>query len=72
MIQSPSIPHFKGLGMRNLQYEMIICQKTHNKVTMTMSSNFHFCKFCQFSEIHEKLSSCIIMNTFGYNYCMGT
>ena len=24
---------FKGLGMRNLQYEIMICQKNHNKVT---------------------------------------
>jgi hypothetical protein len=34
MIQAPSIPHFKDFGMRNLQYEMRICQKIHNKVTM--------------------------------------
>ena len=65
MIQAPSIPHFKGLGMRNLQYEMRICQKNHNKVTMTMSSNFHFCQLCQIPEIHEKLSSSIFMNIFG-------
>ena len=25
--QAPSIPHFKGLDMRNLQYEIRICQK---------------------------------------------
>jgi hypothetical protein len=25
---------FKGLGMRNLQYEMRICQKSHIKVTV--------------------------------------
>ena len=41
--------------MRNLQYKMKICQKTHNKVTMKMSSNFHFCQLCQFPEIHEYL-----------------
>ena len=29
----PSILHFNGLGMRNLQYEVRICQKTDNKVT---------------------------------------
>ena len=30
------IPHFKGLGMKNLQYEIKICQKSYNKVTMTV------------------------------------
>ena len=28
MVKIPSIPHFKGLDMRNLQYEMKICQKS--------------------------------------------
>ena len=36
IVQAPTIPHFKGLGMRNLQYEIRICQKSHNKVTMTV------------------------------------
>ena len=27
IVQAPTIPHFKGLGMRNLPYEMRICQK---------------------------------------------
>ena len=36
-VQAPSIPHFKGLEMKNLVYEIRICTKTHNKVTMTMS-----------------------------------
>ena len=36
MVQTPSIPYFKGLDMRNLQYEIRICQKSHNKVTMTV------------------------------------
>jgi hypothetical protein len=35
-ITSPRIPHFKGFDMRNLQYEMRICHKTHIKVTMSM------------------------------------
>ena len=35
-----STPHFKGLGMRCLQFEIRICQKNHNKVTLTMLSNF--------------------------------
>ena len=29
-------PQSKGLGMRNLQYEVKICQESHNKVTMTV------------------------------------
>ena len=28
---APSILHYKGLGLRNLQYEMRVCQKSHNK-----------------------------------------
>ena len=30
-----SIPHFKGLGKRNLEYEIGICQKNHIKCAMT-------------------------------------
>ena len=33
IVWAPSVLHFKGLGIRNLQYEMSICQKSHNKVT---------------------------------------
>ena len=29
-----------GLGMRNLQHEIRMCQKHHNKVTMTMPRYF--------------------------------
>ena len=65
MVQAPNIPHSKGLCMINLEYEMKICQKTHNKVAIKMSSNFHFCQLCQFPEIHEKLSSSIFINIFG-------
>ena len=36
IVPAPSIPHFKGLDMRNLQYEIRICQKSHNKVTKTV------------------------------------
>ena len=42
MVQIPSIPHFKGLDMRNLQYEIRICQKGHNKVTKTVLSLLRF------------------------------
>ena len=34
--------HFKGLGMRNLQNEMRICQKSHIKVTKTVYVRFEF------------------------------
>ena len=36
------ILHFKGLGMRNLQYEMRICQKSHNRVTKTVYVWFEY------------------------------
>ena len=37
-----SIPHFKVLDMRNLQYKGGICQKSHNKVTMSVYVRFEF------------------------------
>ena len=33
IVLAPIIPRFKGLGMRNLQYWIRICQKSHNTVT---------------------------------------
>ena len=33
IVLAPSIPRFKGLGMRNLQYQIRICEKSHNTVT---------------------------------------
>ena len=30
------MPHFKGLGMRNLQQEIRICQKSHDTLTITV------------------------------------
>ena len=44
IVPAPSIPHFKGLGMRNLQYETRISQKSYNKGTITSHV------FCQFYE----------------------
>ena len=38
VLATTTIPHFKGLGMRNLQYEIRICQKIHNKVRMSIWS----------------------------------
>ena len=32
----PNIFHFKAFGMINLHYEIKICQKIYNKVTMTV------------------------------------
>ena len=37
IVLATTIPHFKGLGMRNLQNEIRICQKQHTKVSVTMS-----------------------------------
>ena len=42
IVWAHSIHHFKGLGMRNLQYEMRICQKSYNKVTKTVYVWFEF------------------------------
>ena len=42
MVQIPSISHFKGLDMRNLQYEIRTCQKGHNKVKKTVLSLLRF------------------------------
>ena len=36
-VPASSITHFKDLGMTNLQYAIRICQKIHNKVTMTIA-----------------------------------
>ena len=33
--RASSIPQFKGHGMRNLQYEIRVCQNINNKVTLT-------------------------------------
>ena len=30
-----NMPHFKAFGMMNLQYEIRICHKIHNKGTMS-------------------------------------
>ena len=42
IVQAPTICHFKGLGMRNLEYEKRICQKTHTKakIPRSMLSSF--------------------------------
>ena len=36
IVWAPSILYFKGIGMRNLQYEIRICPKSHNIVTITV------------------------------------
>ena len=35
LVLAPTIPHFKGFVMRNLQYDILICKKSHNTVTIT-------------------------------------
>ena len=54
IVQAPSIPHFKGLGMRSLQYKIIIYQKIDNKITMTMSS---YVLTLIFTESHVTIST---------------
>ena len=47
---------FKGLDMRNLQYEIRIFQKVYNKVTITVWSYFeiHWIRLC----IHASKKNC--------------
>jgi len=42
IVLAPSIPHFIGLGMKNLQYETGICQKNHNTFSITVYVGFEF------------------------------
>ena len=42
IVWAPNILYFEGLGMRNLQCEMKICQKSHNKVTKTVYVKLKF------------------------------
>ena len=37
MVQVHTMPHFKDLDMKNLQYEKRMCPKDHTKVTVKMS-----------------------------------
>ena len=39
IVQTPTITHFKGLSIKNLQYEIKICQKQHTKVAMSTYAN---------------------------------
>ena len=39
-IKRPNVSHFKGFGMINLHYEIRICQKIYDRVTMTVYVNF--------------------------------
>ena len=43
IVRAPSILHFKGLGMRNLKYEMRICQKCmiQSQRKFILCSNFY-------------------------------
>ena len=41
ILQAPTIPHFKCLSMRNLQYKIRICQKQRTKVAMST-----YCRCC--------------------------
>ena len=41
-VWATSMSHFKGLGMRNLQYEIRISQKSHNKTPIKVYVWFEF------------------------------
>ena len=43
IVRAPSIPHFKGMNMKNLQYEISIYQNINNEATMPMSNYLDFC-----------------------------
>ena len=59
IIWAPSLLHFKGLSMRNLQYEMRIGQKSHNKVTKAVYVWFEFLWIRRYN-----LHSCFPANKF--------
>ena len=42
MVQVPTIPHFKGFNMRNLQYEKIVFPKHDTKVRITNQLSVRF------------------------------
>ena len=48
IIQGPRIFYFKGLGMRNLDYEIAVCQKIHN-----YNVHFVFLKQTLFKKIYS-------------------
>jgi hypothetical protein len=60
IVWAPSILHFKGLGMTNLQYEMRICQKSYNKVTKTVYVWFEFLWIRRYILKVESVSKMII------------
>ena len=49
------IPNFYSLGMRNFQYEIRICQKSHNPVTITVFVWFEFLWKGVYKEVHDLL-----------------
>ena len=61
-IQRPNIFHFKAFSMINLQYEIKICQKIYNRVTMTV-----YVKFVVRFNVHKTLpSSYYLDQNFGF------
>ncbi len=63
-VPASSKPHSKGLGMKNLLYEIIICQKFKLKPRWQCQVALIFPNFVNFQKIHEKLLSSIYMNIF--------
>ena len=42
LVIATTIPHFKGLDLKNLQYGIRICQKHNTKVTITILIVYSF------------------------------
>ena len=61
---APGIPCFKGLDMRNLQYWIRICQKSHYTVT----NQLHFICGLNFYETDVKTVFCIIFAWVFFQY----
>ena len=55
IVLAPSIPHFKGLGMRNLQYEIRICPKTHRHYLLDALFGIQMKPCC--TNLREKFTS---------------
>ena len=63
--RAPAILHFKGLGVRNLQYWIRICQKSHNTVTnqnyilfvvrIFMNQTLNYCSLIWIQLLHFNL-----------------
>ena len=63
LIKIESIFHFKAFGMINLQYEIRICQKIYNRVTMTV-----YVKCVVWFNVNKTLVLLVILSIFKIPY----